>query len=1455
MVSSDGSEPSSVSTPDDEGSEHSAAASATATPSSKKATKPRKRRGRWFRNLVRLAFVLPFAVVALAQTEYARSKASAAAVRAIHDELKLNATIDDVRIGLLPPAILIGRTTLTHPTGGRLLTAEHAIIRPSIWAALRGKLDISGITVQHADARIAIANGVILNFPEVRTTEGGKTEIPFRRLLIEDSRVRVEMRNGEVSSRAEIADVNVEVAVSRSLVVDVEARMARGTFAHARGSETLESLEVEGRLDAKMLSIKRLALRSSLGSVHVQRATIPMPFAQRGEGALTVDIDAGHVRALATNLGFTDVVLPPMSGRLGATWTGKYDPSAGPTGAATIAVRGLTVEQFSLNEIDVRGSVADHVVTVDRGDIRIIDGGGTASFHGNVKLEPTFPMTLRIDVQDVMFTRLIQQLGVNPHPSVEWIFERSEISLVGTLDPPNLEGPIRAETRGFLVTKDGFRVTPARRIVGVPRAKIRATVSVREDGLRFERIVGELPNTRVTGDLLLGFKGQLHTSVRSEHVDIRDASPLLNFPISGVGTTTVEVHGTYHEQEVRGHTSIADFTFDGKRVGAIETDWHLEEDNLVMRAPMVHANRGDSRFDIRDLTLDFRDSAFAMTGNLETDAFHLRDFYYALGYETDERFTSYQATVGGAAEIQYTLGRRGDGPDGTLLVNAATSIRTANLDGYEFDGGRLSGRWKWLRWPDGYRGGELTITEATLTKAGATLSLDGAMHLGGKLDMTAVIEGLPLEATEGIRERLPTLRGTSQFSARIEGSLAVPRVRGELQLNAVRLGTLPIGDARFVVNLLERNDPWILASTEPASGSPPLAAGVNQRPRTSARADRSAGCFQARRAIATTPWDADPPLHTREGLLPALDRPMAYVVCGSALNGRFRVDLGIGRTSKKPLRGRVQFGGVLLHEFFPRFAMAYVRGLEARASGSLDFLNGNAFEPETLDIDARLSELSLETGEARIANDGETILSLRRGQLMFERGRFVAPGSFIELSGTARVANLDVGMRGELSLGIAPRFLSSIERSPGRAEFDVRIGGTLLSPQITGAFHAGITELALVGSTVSIRDVALRARFEGERVFVTEASAHLGSGTIAADGELVLDSLSPHSATLRIRAQDITPPTPVGLDVLLDADTVLSWQRGPGLPRLTGDIEVQRFTYSRPLHLGQNFTLGRLTRSQLTEVESYDPRADRIAFDLRVRSRTPFRVQNNLIDGEIRIEDSERAFRIVGTDQRYGAVGTLVVPRGVLRFRTTDFDVTRGTLEFDDPTRFNPRFELRATTQFRRGADISLPSWRFGLYARGSRDEFRLDMTSEPDLSQEDILLLLTIGLTRAEAEQLSADAAAQTAAIEALSTLTGADRELRRLLPMFDDARVTSGYSVRTARMEPRLTVGKRLADRVWLSATSNIGESREFRSNLEWRLNDQVSVQTGYDNLNTTTSSGVGNLGADLRWHLDFE
>jgi translocation and assembly module TamB len=135
-------------------------------------------------------------------------------------------------------------------------------------------------------------------------------------------------------------------------------------------------------------------------------------------------------------------------------------------------------------------------------------------------------------------------------------------------------------------------------------------------------------------------------------------------------------------------------------------------------------------------------------------------------------------------------------------------------------------------------------------------------------------------------------------------------------------------------------------------------------------------------------------------------------------------------------------------------------------------------------------------------------------------------------------------------------------------------------------------------------------------------------------------------------------------------------------------------------------------------------------------------------------------------------------------------------------------------------------------------------------------VLLLTIGITRAEADQIQAGTLGMSVALEALSAISGASNAVKSVIPVIDDFKFGSAYSPLSGRSEPTVRVGKRITKDVSANVETSLSEDRELRANIMWKLGQNFSVQGTYDNVNNdVTSSAVGNLGVDLRWRVEFQ
>ncbi len=1383
-------------------------------------------------------------MVGATQTAWGRERIRDLAVTAIHDQLGLQAVFSQVAVDLeaFPPSLTIRAEgiILDDPVYGRFVEARALRIEPSLSALVQGEVDLARIEIDQPIIHLVVRDGELLNLPRPATSSDGPVDLPFETIAISDGTLLVDAQplvNGELNGldltlRAREGDAGFND------VLDIEGGAMGGEVQHAMGTETVERFVADlSIVIGDGIDVHEAALYTEHLRVGLRDGRLSLPFSEETwQSAASVAVDLGHLDQLPH--GFE---IPELEGwvEVHATLRGSAE---GPVAEGTVRLdRAKIIDTYLI------GETAELVVSADKSGIRIREGsyvdlirnGGRVGLQGSLDLdeERGFPVDLQIDLTNFEFATLMAQIDVSDNAIITWLFNGGG-RLSGTLSPFHVRGPIDVRTTDMMISQDGHRDGPRSRVISVPRARLTADWSIMEDGMRFNRVVADTDHSRILGDIFLSFSTTVHVDARSEDIDARDITPLVNFPVAGHGPVRVVVSGDYSLPDVRGHAQIYDFTFDGFPLGDIETDFELAKGGNAVFFSDARAVKRQSRYSTRDLLIDFSDSRVEVTGRMNTSRLTMADLYHVFNYEGDQRFEPYQAIGNGSVAIRYTYGFPRDIPNtGTLDADIDLRIASANFTGFEFDGGRFSGKWHWFDWRRGTDGGVLDIEQFALRKGEGTVAITGRMTEGSNLDLNVAADQIAFRDTEGLGDRFPDLAGSYTVLGHVQGTASVPRAHMDIGFSGVSYDGAQLGDGRLYVRLTDRGDPWIRQTARWDADAPP----------------DDAECPRGRLGLARNRWAADPPLRTVEGLLPALDRPMAFVMCGSGMGGQLDVDLAIGRTAVFPIRGVIDFNELSLAPILARY-VGRDQEIDGELDGRIALTGGAMTNPDSLSGSVSLRSLKLGNDAIEIENDGAIQVDLTRGRFEVARGVLRGPGSNLRLTGGGSSrSGLGLRVDGAVDLGLLATVTDSFTRVRGRANLQLNVTGDLEAPEVFGEARVRGGAFRFASVPLPFEDMNGRATFDSRRITLDNFRARVGGGDVALAGFATIAGRGVSHYEVDIDARDVAFSPEDGIEVGLGAQAELAWSEGERLPLLRGQVRLDRVRYSREMSLSP--TIGELYRPARAEVDRYDPDGDNLAVDLQIIDRAPIRVDNNMVDADVRIDDSERPFRVVGTDQRFGVLGNLSVPRGTVRFRNTELDVRSGIIRFDDETRVNPNFDVRTEAEIRRNQDLTAASWRIELRAHGDLDGFQLDASSTPQMTQQDIALLLTVGMTTSEAQQLQAGDFGGHA-LEALGEITGVNREVRDALVVIDDIAIRNVYSPTTNRPEPQLTIGKRIADRVRLSASTGLtGENRSFQTGVEWQLGEQTSVQASYNNVNRESSSSFGNLGLDFRWRLEFE
>ncbi len=762
-----------------------------------------------------------------------------------------------------------------------------------------------------------------------------------------------------------------------------------------------------------------------------------------------------------------------------------------------------------------------------------------------------------------------------------------------------------------------------------------------------------------------------------------------------------------------------------------------------------------------------------------------------------------------------------------------------------------------MRWRDrlaGFQGADLDVHAFTLHKVrrerdGTTFgSLLGSATIkpGGILRGNVVLEGVPLSRLQTLGKIAPELEGTVSGLAQVSGTLDAFTADADVDVSPIHVRSADLGASKLHLTMTQLPSKARIVGHTTCGG--PIGA----------QFDKDA-------YVKDTSSHGD------------------YVVSGDLFGGQVHLD----RVTASRARQMEISGAVKLRDF----AIASIVKALGKNEGSLAKLTGQLSGDVTID---RLRQGDYASASARfvpaslsIEQDGKKLVLKPTGApIVLGGGKVTVPPLELDLSageGVTGAVTVQGGVRDpfgdptlDLRADLAPVDLSvlagvvpKLDRASGSLSGSVRVTGRAGDPQVDGAASVRASELAIRGMPSPVNDVAVDLRADASEVRVARGTAKFAGGTLVLGGRVPIRNLGLGNVELTLAARNVRLAPAQGITAALDADLQLAFEDSGldkrKLPHLTGDVVVASLEYTRPINVVGD--LGSFGSAKRTDIETYDPSLDAITMDLRVRAKTPLRIKNNLVEAQIALDN---ALVVSGTNQRFGLRGEMhALPGGRLRlpFGTSVFDIQQAIIRLDDPTRIAPHVDIQATTEYRRTSAQSSSgssstgsatgsTWRIALHAYGDTNDLKIDLTSDPSLQQEDIVLLLTVGITRAEADQIQAGTLGAGIALEALSTITNASTAVKQAVPVIDDFGFGSAYSPRTGRNEPTVTVGKRITRNVSANVSTTVSGTNELYANVMWRLGKNFSVNGSYDNVNNqVTSSAVGNLGVDLRWRVEFQ
>jgi hypothetical protein len=537
----------------------------------------------------------------------------------------------------------------------------------------------------------------------------------------------------------------------------------------------------------------------------------------------------------------------------------------------------------------------------------------------------------------------------------------------------------------------------------------------------------------------------------------------------------------------------------------------------------------------------------------------------------------------------------------------------------------------------------------------------------------------------------------------------------------------------------------------------------------------------------------------------------------------------------------------------------------AVADGTIRLV-GELADVDQLIVEASVDKLQLKLFDYPAVNDGPIRLALNHHVIEVQQFRLLGESTGLELSGNVNLHDRRIALdaSGDANLAILQAFYRNI-RSSGNASLHAQMRGDLDKPVFSGDAAISAGRIRSFAVPHSLQDINGRFLFDAQGLRIVEAVAQLGGGPVKFGGRLGLSGYGIGDVDLTADGEQMHLRYPEGFRSTIDA--ALTLRGTPSLLVLGGNVTIRDGVYDKRFE--PNLDIFALASGGGTGLPAAAPAAAAIPvrFDVKIQAPGTLRVDNNLA----RIM-SRADLTLNGTYENPVLFGRADIDRGEISFEGNRYRITRGTIDFLNPARLQPFFDIEAETRIRVLADpgsataTGAETYRITLALSGTLDgRMNFEVNSDPPLPAVDIISLMfgqtsAADLANPELRRFRPDAATQSEEqlLKAglLRVLTGGltgsvSRVVEQSLGL-DTVQLTP--SLGTSAEDPltptmRLIVGKRLSSHAYLTYSRALGTTTRGGDTLIILEYDQ-SDRIGY----VFTQNGDRTFAIDFRVRRTF-
>ena len=558
----------------------------------------------------------------------------------------------------------------------------------------------------------------------------------------------------------------------------------------------------------------------------------------------------------------------------------------------------------------------------------------------------------------------------------------------------------------------------------------------------------------------------------------------------------------------------------------------------------------------------------------------------------------------------------------------------------------------------------------------------------------------------------------------------------------------------------------------------------------------------------------------------------ALTLGGDVMDGKAKVDALLELKAPYRWRGRLGFEGARAEPFVKVFYKQLPEGLTLVSTGTFA-VDSSLDRPEEMRLKLNLSDLQASIEGRSLKNVGDISLSYADERLNIRSFKLTGEGMGFDVTGGSEgVRRVDLSVKAKLELDILKKYTEpTLDYISGQAAADLKVRGELSDPTVSGKVNIKEAAIKFRDFPQRIGGITGSLSLTNNEFTLERMKGELGGGSVSITGKGGFKGQTVENFAFTVAAQDVKVRYPENLLSTVDAN--LAFEGAGAQKVLSGEVAVTKARYSERIDWKSWLVSFEKSRK---DYSSREPgAASDVALNIKVTGHDTIKIDNNV--AKIPVSSD---LIIGGTVGRPSILGRFESSGGQVYFRSNQFRLINGVVEFADPNKLDPMLDLQAETKVK--------EYTIQMSVSGTMERLKVTLLSDPPLPDVDIVALLTLGRT---SEGLRGHESAITTG-EAASFVTGqiqdAVEERVRRLTGFDRFQIDPYTTTSGTSTGPRLTVGKSLfGDKLYVTYSTNLGTSEDQIAKLEYAFSKNLSLVGERDE--------QGRVGGDIKFHFEFK